>query len=275
MDQAEPFRKLEQAFRQHITDENEKLIARYNSTGQAWHFEGSHLSERTFKTLAREGGLHLADDPSQDAWRQWLDELRRNQSAPVGSAWWEESNQGAVDLDDQSSGAEMKSSEPLPMVLDRLFSTSALVCLEWATEISSRMRLFEKMSEPTSEQPGDSGEETDAPGTEEEIAIRSAEGWNWAPLLFESSDDAEQRLKEHVKEALNLIEEALDLGLRKDAVRFWLSARQSKNLKATKVALYDEAEQDKAEYYRWKRGELPDGSQADRDIRRVLRSIVE
>jgi hypothetical protein len=41
-------------------------------------------------------------------------------------------------------------------------------------------------------------------------------------------------------------------------------------LKRTKVMLYKEASQDKAEYYRWERGELPDGSQADLDIRQVL-----
>ena len=57
MSQDEPFRQLAQNFRQHATDENEKLKARYESTDDTWHFDGSHLSERTFKALAREGRL--------------------------------------------------------------------------------------------------------------------------------------------------------------------------------------------------------------------------
>jgi len=63
---------------------------------------------------------------------------------------------------------------------------------------------------------------------------------------------------------------ALNRGDRKGAVRLWQTWMQSVHLPATKKALHDEADQDHAEYYRWERGELPEGSQADRDIREVL-----
>jgi hypothetical protein len=66
------------------------------------------------------------------------------------------------------------------------------------------------------------------------------------------------------------IDVALDKGERLVAVLLWQQARRTKNLRSSKKALYEEASQDKAEYYRWERGELPDGSRADRDIRRVL-----
>jgi hypothetical protein len=138
------------------------------------------------------------------------------------------------------------------------------------------MRLFEKIGATPSEDPGLSDGETDASkDTSQDLLIRSHEGGGWASLLFESPDETERRLKENVREALNLIEKTLSLGQRKEAVRFWLMARGFRNLKDTKSALYEEAGQDKAEYYRWERGKLPDGSQADRDIRRVLRSIIE
>ena len=66
------------------------------------------------------------------------------------------------------------------------------------------------------------------------------------------------------------IKAALDIGDRKKAVTLWIEARKKRNLKATKAALYSEASQDKSEYYRWERGELRAGSQADRDISAVL-----
>jgi hypothetical protein len=66
------------------------------------------------------------------------------------------------------------------------------------------------------------------------------------------------------------IKVAFDKGGRLAAVLLWQQARRAKNLRASKKALYEEASQDKAEYYRWERGELPAGSRADRDIRKVL-----
>jgi hypothetical protein len=66
------------------------------------------------------------------------------------------------------------------------------------------------------------------------------------------------------------LEIALRAGKRKEASKIWIAARKVQNLPATKAALYDEACQDKAEYYRWERGELKEGSQADIDIRKAL-----
>ena len=68
----------------------------------------------------------------------------------------------------------------------------------------------------------------------------------------------------------NDIQAALTEGKRKHAAELWQKLRTSVGLHATKRYLYTTAAQDRAEYYRWERGELPDGSQADRDIRKVL-----
>jgi predicted DNA-binding transcriptional regulator AlpA len=59
---------------------------------------------------------------------------------------------------------------------------------------------------------------------------------------------------------------------RKHAVELWQKPRRSAGLPATKCYLYASAAQDKAEYYRWERGELPNGSRADQDIRKALLS---
>lgn len=66
------------------------------------------------------------------------------------------------------------------------------------------------------------------------------------------------------------IEAVLMAGERLHAAELWQAIRKHSGKPGTKTALYDEAGQDKAEYYRWERGELPNGSQADKDIRRVL-----
>ena len=57
---------------------------------------------------------------------------------------------------------------------------------------------------------------------------------------------------------------------RKHAVELWQKRQTSAGLPATKAFLYKEAAQDKADYYRWEKGQKADSSQAQRDIRRVL-----
>ena len=63
---------------------------------------------------------------------------------------------------------------------------------------------------------------------------------------------------------------ALDRGDRKCAVELWQKRQRSAGLPFTKAFLYEDAAQDKADYYRWARGKKADGSQAERDIRGVL-----
>jgi len=182
MSQDEPFRQLAQNFRQHATDENEKLKARYESTDDTWHFDGSHLSERTFKALAREGGLYLSDEASPEAWRRWLDAVLINQIEPVGPT---------STPDPRSDGARWPLGGPEPMVIDKLFSRSALLCLEWAAEITSRITMIERVCSATPHAAGAEAEEMNAAdGTNDEIPAQPDEGWGWASLLTESPDEA-------------------------------------------------------------------------------------
>ena len=63
---------------------------------------------------------------------------------------------------------------------------------------------------------------------------------------------------------------ALDRGDRKCAVELWQKRQKSAGLPDTKAFLYKEAAQDKADYYRWEKGQKAASSQAERGIRRVL-----
>ena len=58
-------------------------------------------------------------------------------------------------------------------------------------------------------------------------------------------------------------------GNRKAAVQLWQDAQIQCGKSNTKVALYTKAKVDKAEYYRWERGEHKDGSQVDKAVRRI------
>lgn len=66
------------------------------------------------------------------------------------------------------------------------------------------------------------------------------------------------------------IKAALEKRDRKGAVEIWQKIRRRHGSPSTKKALYEKAGQDKADYYRWERGELADGCQADLDIRSAL-----
>jgi hypothetical protein len=98
-------------------------------------------------------------------------------------------------------------------------------------------------------------------------AEASAESPESEPLLAPEHGAAGESANQVFKTNLEI---ALRDGKRKEASEIWKAARKVQNLPATKVALYNEACQDKAEYYRWERGELKEGSQADEDIRRAL-----
>ena len=78
----------------------------------------------------------------------------------------------------------------------------------------------------------------------------------------EESDRGEQPVTvEDIKAAL---------GNRIEVVELWQRRQRSLDKKDTKRHLYELAGQDPSEFYKWQRGELPDGSTADRDIRREL-----
>jgi len=66
------------------------------------------------------------------------------------------------------------------------------------------------------------------------------------------------------------IQAALKAGERKKAVELWQQRQLSLEKPHTRTALYDRARKDKKEFYAWLRGERPDGSAADIDIRRAL-----
>jgi hypothetical protein len=98
-------------------------------------------------------------------------------------------------------------------------------------------------------------------------AAASTESPESEPLLAPEHGAAAESAIQVFKTNLEI---ALRNGKRKEASEIWMAARKVQNLPATKAALYDEACQDKAEYYRWERGELKEGSQADIDIRKAL-----
>jgi hypothetical protein len=156
-DQAESWRRLKQNFTDCITGENEALVAHYESTGDAWRFEGSPESERAFKALAREAGFRLTRETGLDAIKHWLDALQRNQVAPVGPD---------STTDPSTDGTLSRLSGPAPTVIDKLFSRSALFCQEWATEISMRMRFYEQHCKANPDEPSQAdhsdASETDA-----------------------------------------------------------------------------------------------------------------
>lgn len=66
------------------------------------------------------------------------------------------------------------------------------------------------------------------------------------------------------------IKKALDQGQRRQAVQLWLEKNESRGQPRTKARLFRAAKQHKSEYYRWEKGKLPDGSAADKAIRRAL-----
>jgi hypothetical protein len=78
-DQAEAWHRLRRSFVEHVNDENERLVAHFESSSDKWSFKGSRESERTFKALAREAGFHLTRETGLDAVKHWLDALRTNQ----------------------------------------------------------------------------------------------------------------------------------------------------------------------------------------------------
>lgn len=143
-DQAESWRRLKQSFTDYISDENEALVAHYESTGDTWRFEGSPESERAFKAVAREAGFRLTRETGLDAIKHWLDALRCNQVAPVAPD---------STTDPSTDGTLSRLSGPMPTAIDKLFSRSALFSQEWATEISMRMKFYEQHCEANPDDP--------------------------------------------------------------------------------------------------------------------------
>jgi hypothetical protein len=164
-DQAESWHRLRHSFRDHVTDENERLVARYESTSDTWHFEGSPESERIFKVLARDGGSRFTREIGLDIWRHWLEAVRWNQVAPVGP-----DSTG----DSSTDGTQSRLSGLLPTVMDKLFSRSALFCLEWATEVAIRLKFFEQFPDESADEPSESAEAV------------TEEGFDWARHLADA-----------------------------------------------------------------------------------------
>ncbi len=243
-DQADCYRRLEEAFFRYATDQNERLLARWEPEREGWRFEGSGFSSRTFTALASDAQAqsHL-EATGRDLWNDWLRALRMNDVRPVGP---DSTMDRFVEYD---MAATML--VPLPTKLDRLFSRSAVFCLEWATELSSRLRFFEQIEQE------ESGSQSEQPG--------------FGALYGTSAPDISSFLSSALNaSSVENIKRALQDGRRKDAALHWLAIRRSQSLRATKSAIYEGACQDKAEYYRWERGELPRDSRAARDIESVL-----
>lgn len=70
------------------------------------------------------------------------------------------------------------------------------------------------------------------------------------------------------------INAALQQGKRRDAVDLWQEARRAACKPASQKVLYAESGQDPSEFYKWRRGEKPDGSQADKDIRAAMLTLL-
>jgi hypothetical protein len=70
------------------------------------------------------------------------------------------------------------------------------------------------------------------------------------------------------------IHKALLEGKRKYAVELWQEARRAAGKPAAQNVLYAESRQDPSEFYKWRRGEKPDGSQPDKDIRAAMLRLV-
>jgi hypothetical protein len=79
MDQAQFWHQCELDFLRYSTEENEKLVVRWESTdADVWMFEGHPEWARAFKTLAARAGFGLTRKRGLDPWKDWLDALRRN-----------------------------------------------------------------------------------------------------------------------------------------------------------------------------------------------------
>jgi len=68
------------------------------------------------------------------------------------------------------------------------------------------------------------------------------------------------------------IEKALAEGDRRGAVALWMGKRKAENKPHYKAVLHRRAKLDKSEFFKWQRGDLPNGSAADMAIRRMLTS---
>lgn len=163
MDQAEFWRRCEQDFLRYCNEENEKLVVRWEASyDDVWTFEGPLYCARAFKALAKQGGYGLAKKRSLDAWKDWLDALRRNgydsrfpltQEARVSEQ--ERQNRGllaavgrrkpgslaAAFMKRQAAAAEnaLLSFKASAGVINTPFKNSALFCLELATEASNEL----------------------------------------------------------------------------------------------------------------------------------------
>jgi hypothetical protein len=261
-DQEQSWHRLRKGFTDHVTEENERLVAHYESTADEWRFEGSLESERTFKAKAREAGFRLRRETGLAAVKHWLDALRRNQVAPVGPD---------STTDPSTDGTPSRLSGPMPTAIDKLFSRSALFCLEWATEVSMRMRLFEQCSESNPDEPSEP-DQPDVSGTEERSeTIEDGEAFDWSygislPLL---TGDV----------TVEDIEAALNEGRRREAVdAFIAKCNRETPLRVTKTHIWRAAGHAKPRQFQyWQAGQdrLPGASRGatesdDRNFRRII-----
>lgn len=156
MDLAEFWSRCEDHFRRRITEENETLVIGWEaSNDDVWIFEGPLNSARAFKKLAMVAGRGLTGKLGQDAWKDWLDALRRNgydsrtpqtnKTLISGQKRQVRGLLAAVGTRNAGSGllkmaAERakRSLEASAGAINTPFENSALLCLELALDASTK-----------------------------------------------------------------------------------------------------------------------------------------
>ena len=171
MDQAEFWRRCERDFHRYSAEEGEQLVVHWESTsGDIWRFEGPADSARTFKILAKQAGHGLTGERGPDAWKSWLDGLRRygyDSRVPLASEARVSQQErqarrllesdkrrkrgplGQAIMKRQAAAAEkaMLSFEALTGVIETPFKKSALFCLELAVDASIEPEEPDKTTE--------------------------------------------------------------------------------------------------------------------------------
>ncbi|MGA2435466.1 MAG: hypothetical protein ABSG25_09285, partial [Bryobacteraceae bacterium] len=162
MEQAEFWRRCEEDFLRYRTDENEKLIVRWEASfDDVWTFEGPLYCVRVFKALAKQAGYGLSSKNGPDAWKDWLDALRQNgfdsrvpltreelgsrQERQVRRLLEASEGRGRGVLgraimrrQAERAGSAMLSFEASSGVINTPFRNSALFCLELTVDASTK-----------------------------------------------------------------------------------------------------------------------------------------
>jgi len=130
---------------------------------------------------------------------------------------------------------------------------------------SLKRKIPDSQREPDSKDSPEKAQEAESPPSAETTATDGTK----------ELDPTEQPVTvEDIKTVLETCKEVVDKKAlkkkRREAVALWKRLRKSSGKLATNKDLHDHAQQDPSEFYRWQRGGLPNGSQADQDIREAL-----